>query len=338
MSLNPFILVVACAVASLSTSAVYYRLALRYGPLALPNFRSLHQKPVPRGGGLAIALPVLLAAGAIHAFEGGSASFAMIHLVGGSVIMLLGVADDRWDLSARIRFPCQIAAAGWIVFWLGANEFFASRVPDVPVVFSVPLLVFILVWFYNAYNFIDGIDGMASTATIFIGGTMAWVLQQHGQPYLALVCALLAAGSVGFLAFNWPPARMFMGEAGSSFISYIFSAVCLESIRTEPELVWHWLLVGTFYLTDTTLTTLTRALTVPSWYRPHRSHAYQNLARIWGDHRRVLMLVLACNIFWLLPVLWLVQGWPQFAPLVTIVAYLPVAAFCTKYGPRFENK
>ena len=200
------------------------------------------------------------------------------------------------------------------------------------------VLVLALVWFYNLYNFIDGIDGLAASATIFIGVTMGVLLWLHGQPVLAGLCGFLAAASAAFLLFNWPPAKMFMGEAGSSFTSYVFSAICVESLRADPTLLWYWLLAGAVYFSDTTLTTLTRVLTVPGWYRPHRSHAYQNLARIWGNHRKVLLLVLAGNFCWVLPLLVLARLQPRLAMIVTIVAYVPITRFCFKYGPRFENK
>ena len=199
-------------------------------------------------------------------------------------------------------------------------------------------LVVTVVWFYNLYNFIDGIDGMAASATIFIGTAMGLILCLSGHYALASLCGGMAAASAAFLSLNWPPAKMFMGEAGSSFIGFVFSGVCVESLRREPALIWFWLLAGAFYFSDTTLTTSTRMLTVPGWYRPHRSHAYQNLARIWGNHRKVLFVVMAFNFLWLVPVL--VLAWVQrpYAALITLIAYLPIMVFCLKFGPLYENK
>jgi Fuc2NAc and GlcNAc transferase len=335
--MNLVLLLISCAVASLAIAAGYYRFALRYGPLAMPNYRSLHKKPVPRGAGLAIAASVLAGISVSSMLEHVSFEHWMIYVLGGAVIAVLGVADDRLDLSASVRLPCQIAAAIWIIWWLGGSELMATWFPGLPAIPLASLLVFVTVWFYNAYNFIDGIDGMAGTATIFIGATMGWVLWERGHLMLATWCGLLASGSAAFLVFNWPVAKMFMGEAGSSFISFIFSAVCLESVRADPTVLWYWLLAGAYYFADTTLTTLTRALTVRGWYRPHRSHAYQNLARIWS-HRRVLMLVLACDIFWVFPWILLLTAFPGMAAVGIVVVYLPIAGFCFMYGPRFENK
>ena len=166
-------------------------------------------------------------------------------------------------------------------------------------------------------------------------GIILWLAQQH---VLAVILGLLAVSNAGFLPFNWSPARMFMGDAGSSFISYVLSAVVVQSLWTDASLMWAWLVVCAYYICDTTLTTIVRALKVPNWYRPHRSHAYQNLARIWDNHRKVVLLVLAINVIWLTPLLLLVLKNRLYAATVTAVAYTPLVFFNLRYGPLFENK
>lgn len=199
-------------------------------------------------------------------------------------------------------------------------------------------MVCAVVWFYNLFNFVDGTDGMATVATAFISLTMGVVLWIKDQSDLVPVLGLIAVSNLGFLRYNWPPARMFMGDAGTSFVAYVLSALMWISISRDSSTLWLWLTTCTAYFADTTTTTVTRLLTVRNWYAAHRSHAYQNLARIWDSHLRILRAVLAIDLLWVVPLVGMVVLFPSRAPLLTALAYLPVIAACYRYGPRFENK
>ena len=324
---------------SIASSIAYYKLASVYGPYAVPNFRSLHQKVIPRGAGLAVAFTALLGYLYLYFDHGLTVSQVMVYVVGGVVVAAMGAADDRLDISARYRMPFQFLMAGWICYWLRglAPIDLGFAVVDLGYFGHVALFVS-LIWFYNIYNFIDGIDGMASSATIFICGAIGAVLFFQQAPVLGLILTLLGVSSAGFLVFNWPPARMFLGDTGSSFMGYILSAVFVESLWHNAAGLWSWLIIGGFYFTDTTLTTTVRILTVPGWYRPHRSHAYQNLARVWNSHRKVVLLVMAINILWVIPLLLLALKYEAWAIGVTVLVYVPLIALCLKYGPLFANK
>jgi Fuc2NAc and GlcNAc transferase len=332
-------LIIVTLTLSLVSSGVYLRFASKHGPYATPNYRSLHQKVIPRGAGLATAFTALLSYLYLYFNHGLATPQLMVYVIGGIVVMAMGAADDRLDISARYRMPFQILTAGWVCYWLGglAPVDLSFAVVNLGM-FGHVALVLALVWFYNLYNFIDGIDGMASSATIFICGAMGAVLFFQGESTLGMILALLGISSIGFLAFNWPPARMFLGEAGSSFMGCIISAVFVESLWRNAASLWAWLIIGGFYFADTTLTTVVRLLKVPGWYLPHRSHAYQNLARVWNSHRRVLLLVMAINFFWLLPLLVLSLHFASWAVGLTVLAYVPLAVFCLKYGPLYANK
>ena len=335
----PFWLLSFALAVSLLCSYGYLKFARKHGPYATPNFRSLHSKVVPRGGGLALAAATVAAC--VAAYGAGLLQWCqlLVYGVGGVVVTLMGAADDRLDLKARYRMPFQCLSAAWVCYSFGglAPLDMGFGFVDWGLAGHVALIV-ALVWFYNLYNFIDGIDGMASTATIFICTTMGVVLWMRGQPALAGVLGILGFASAGFLVFNLPPAKMFLGDAGSSLIGYILSAVVVESLWSGPANLWSWLIVGCCYFADTTLTMLVRLLKVPGWYRPHRSHAYQNLARVWNSHRRVLLLVMAINFLWLLPLLVVSLHFASWAIGLTVLAYIPIAIICLKYGPLYANK
>jgi Fuc2NAc and GlcNAc transferase len=263
----------------------------------------------------------------------------LVYIPGGAIVAAAGAVDDRLDVPARYRLPIQVLAAGWVCFWLGGLPALDLGFATISLGWLGHLgLLVACVWFYNLYNFIDGIDGMASSATLFICLAMGIILCRAQQQVLAIILGLLAVSNAGFLAFNWAPAKMFMGDAGSSFMGYIISAVFVESLWHNAASIWSWLIVGGFYFADTTLTTVVRLLTVPGWYRPHRSHAYQNLARVWNSHRSVVLLVLAIDFLWVVPLLLLSLKYEAWAIGVTLLAYVPLAMFCLKYGPLYANK
>jgi len=337
--MDSLVLIIVTLILSLAASGIYLRFASKHGPYATPNYRSLHQKVIPRGAGLAVAFAALLGYLYLY-FDGGlTTSQLMVYVVGGVLVAAMGAADDRLDIRARYRMPFQFLTAGWICYWFGGltpidmNHAVLDLGP-----FGHAALVVVLVWFYNLYNFIDGIDGMASSATVFICAAMGVILFSQDELTLGMILALLGVSSAAFLLFNWPPARMFLGDAGSSFMAYILSAVFVESLWRDSAVIWAWLIAGGFYFADTTLTTTVRLLTVPGWYRPHRSHAYQNLARVWNSHLRVLLLVMSINLLWVIPMLLLALKYETWAIGITVLAYIPLAGFCLKYGPRFANK
>lgn len=315
-------------------SFVYLRFAMVHGPIAVPNHRSLHRQPIPKGAGVALALASLVCMAAL-AVRGRLDWRSMnLFVVGGFAVTLAGVADDRLDIPPRFRLLVQLLSIAWICAWLGEVPplYFgaASFHLGLP---GLVLLVAACTWFFNLYNFVDGTDGMAGSATAFIGGTMSVVMVGARQYDLAAILAVIAAASIGFLCFNWPPARMFMGEAGTAFISYVLVSVILVSLSREAVSLWIWLIVFAFYFSDTTTTTIIRAVTVRHFYKGHRSHAYQNLARIWESHLRILTLVLVIDLFWVAPAVALALHRPDIAGLVTAVVYAPLVAFALRFGP-----
>ena len=339
MRLSYSILLAGVFIIALAGAALYFRIASVYGPYANPNYRSLHQRVTPRGGGIVIAASVLGVLLWLYCHGVLGLRSFLVFFAGGCVVGAAGFADDRFDIKPKYRLVLHFLAASWIAVWFGGLPPIDFGFTQINLgVFGHTLLVLACLWFYNLYNFIDGIDAMASAATIFIGVAMGLVMAIQGQSDLALILGSLAVASIGFLMFNWPPAKMFLGDSGSSFISYILSAVMLASLARNAASIWVWLIVFAYYFSDTTSTTLVRALTLSGWYLPHRSHAYQNLARVWDNHLRMVLIVMAINLFWLLPIAIFAFRNPPYAPLATLIAYVPVTLFCLKYGPLFENQ
>lgn len=265
------------------------------------------------------------------------ASF-VIFFAGGMVVSLVGFADDRFDLPAISRLIVQLGAAVWILFWFGGVPALGFGATNVDLgwlgdVLAVPAMV----WFFNLFNFMDGIDGMATSGTLYVTGAATIILLVNGDQELALLSALMCVAAAGFVYFNWPPAKVFLGDAGSSFFSYTIAALIIGSLWTDGMSLWTWLILLGYFVVDTTITLLIRVATVKGWYRAHRSHAYQNLARIWADHLKVVRLVLVIEVFWLLPLALLSAWMHELAPLITAVAFAPIVVFVIRNGPLRED-
>ncbi|MEQ8859211.1 MAG: glycosyl transferase [Pseudomonadales bacterium] len=262
----------------------------RWGVLAHPNARSLHDAPQPTAGGVAFVVPLLAYLGWLGA-QG--ASIALVLCAAAALIAVVGLVDDLRELSARARLAAH-ALAALAVVW--------AVLPGAP----WPLLAlaaFALVWHINLYNFMDGIDGIAGAqALVFLVGAQ---IVGAGLPGWSGDLTWLASGTLlAFLVFNFPPSRLFMGDVGSGFLGLLTGALALllwqqQSLPLPAALI---LLAG-FWL-DATYTLIVRATTGQAFTQAHRSHLYQKLAAKRG-HLWTTVGFLGYAIFWLLPLAWM---------------------------------
>jgi Fuc2NAc and GlcNAc transferase len=189
-----------------------------------------------------------------------------------------------------------------------------------------------LVWLLNLYNFMDGIDGIAAAETVSVAGSAAVLLMAAGEWEIAVWLACLAFSSAGFLFWNWPPARIFMGDVGSGFLGYELGVCALLTASAGWLSIWTWIILLGAFLTDASVTVLRRMLRGDRWYAAHRSHAYQHAARRWGGHRKVTLAVIIVDLAWLLPLAVLSESFPHAAPWLVLVAILPLAGLALALG------
>jgi Fuc2NAc and GlcNAc transferase len=190
-----------------------------------------------------------------------------------------------------------------------------------------------VVWFLNLFNFMDGIDGLAISEAIFMSFGAGALAALNGAP-VGVVLAMLALGAacLGFLPLNWPPARVFMGDAGSGFLGYLLGIFALATIVAGTLSVWTWILLSGTFLIDATATLVRRWVRGESVHQAHRSHAYQQLARKWKSHRRVTLLYGAVNLFWLLPLAWLSTRWSAWAAPLAVLGTAPLFVAARRLG------
>ncbi len=305
MSISVVLVVV--AIASLSLTWAVRRYALAASVLDIPNARSSHTQPTPRGGGVAIVLSFLVALPLLAwlAGLGWSAVWAMVG--GGGLIALVGFLDDHGHIAARWRLLAHFSGAVWALAWLGGAAPFTvfGATFDLGWI-GHGLAVFYLVWLLNLFNFMDGIDGIAGVEAVTTCASGALLYAVLGRSDQALIPLLLAIASAGFLYWNFPPAKIFMGDAGSGFLGLMLGVLSLQAAWVSPPLFWAWLILMAVFIVDATWTLLRRLVRGDKVYEAHRSHAYQYAARLHGRHLPITLAVLLINLGWLLPLALLV--------------------------------
>jgi Fuc2NAc and GlcNAc transferase len=259
-----------------------------------------------------------------------------ILLGSGGIVAAIGFLDDRHSLPAIVRFGAHALAACLFVFALGAVP--ESALTDFGVHdpwIGACLVIVALIWSTNLFNFMDGIDGIAGSEAIFIGGAGAYFISMHpANPGLCLAMACLCAASGGFLAWNWPRARIFMGDVGSGFLGFTLPMLALVASWRMTIPLQVWVILFGLFAVDATVTLLRRMARGDRWFEAHRLHGYQHLARRWKDHLPVTVLFSAINLLWLLPWAWCAAKFPQHATLCLCLAWSPliVLAFIVGSG------
>lgn len=289
----------ALLVAAMSSWLLGRRLARAGGRfLDKPNQRSLHEIPVPRGGGLGILLGLAL-------------SLPMLPHLPGTIWWLVGLTlalgafsflDDLYHLSPLVRFllqggvaalavgqglwPAQISLPGVVLVW--------------PVTIEMGFAWLFLVWMTNLYNFMDGMDGFAGGMALIGFATLAVLGGMGGDPVFALLCFVVASASAGFLWFNFPPARLFMGDVGSTALGFLAAGMIMWADRSGLFPLWVGILVFSPFVVDATVTLVRRLLRGERIWEAHRSHYYQRLVRMgWGHRKTVLWeygLMVLCGL------------------------------------------
>lgn len=320
--------IVAAGVLSWTLTRYFLSFALDRGIMDIPNGRSLHITPKPRAGGVSFfaiftsAVVILLSLHFLSLRE-------TLALACGIPIATVGYWDDQAGLTPVVRIVVHIAAAALAVFCLdglGPVRFHVGVAVYLPTAAVAVLAVCSLVWLTNLTNFMDGIDGIASVEAITTAG-ICGILIVHRSGFLgvAILFFVLAAAVAGFLPWNWPPAKIYMGDVGSGFLGFTLGVLAYMAILHHQLPLWPPLVLYGVFVTDTTWTLCRRVLRGERWYAAHRTHAFQNAAVRWG-HRNVTLSLAAMNVVWLAPCAVLADIWPSWGPLLLVCAWAPLVA------------
>ncbi len=298
MTLDAFYLHLAFALGLFGATVLATRIVIRFGVLDEPNQRSSHERPTPSGGGIAIVASFAAGFVAILVVSD-EARLSAFHLIGfgaaAVAIAAVGYADDLMFLKTfKIKLAAQIGAA--LLLTLFGIVVTRVSVPGIGAVdlgwVGYPLTILWVVTLTNVFNFMDGLDGLAGGTAVIVASFMCAVTFLEGSFFVYIMCYVIAASAAGFLIFNFPPARLFMGDVGSQFLGFAFAALAVvaaevdasrTSLLVAPLLFFH-------FLFDVFFTLVRRALCGENITKAHRSHLYQLLNRSGTSHRAITLL------------------------------------------------
>ncbi len=302
---------------------VYARRALL---LDIPNERSSHRAPTPRGGGVAMVLAWVAAVTTLWMWGLIPHPWLVAWIVGGLAVAAVGWRDDHRSVGPATRLLVHTAAASWAVLWMGGLpqiDLGLATVSLGPIGALLPVLG--IVWLTNLYNFMDGIDGLAATQAVGTSAVAGAILWAAGADALAAACLVMAAASAGFLFWNWPPAKVFMGDVGSGWLGFSFGTLIIAGEQTGALPAAVWVVLLSVFIWDATFTLLARITRGERWYNAHRCHAYQRAVEGGMSHLGVTMAVLMLDIFWFWPAACLAWAEPALLPGVLAATMLSCA-------------
>ncbi|NMZ11765.1 glycosyltransferase family 4 protein [Pseudomonas proteolytica] len=309
------------------------RYALKNNLIDLPNGRSSHLVPTPRGGGGAIVFSFLVFLPLLFGVDVLSFDAFMALFGAGLLVAIVGFLDDHGHIAARWRLLCHFTAAGWALMWtqgLPPLEGFGFTV-DLGW-FGNILAAFYLVWLLNLYNFMDGIDGLASVEaiTVCLGAALLHWLSAPSD--VAWTPLLLCFSVAGFCYWNFPKAKIFMGDASSGFLGITLGILAIQDGWVSSDLFWGWLILLGVFIVDATFTLARRLLRGDKAYEAHRSHAYQFASRELKSHISVTIGVGLINVLWLLPIAYLVVSKQIDGAVALLIAYVPLALLAFRFN------
>ena len=257
--------------------------------VAVVNERSSHSTPTPHGGGIALSITWFLGLFYLY-FIGEIESNLFYALLFGAVISIVSFFDDIYELSPKLRLLIQSLVAFFGLYYLGGFETLTVGIFDI----SNPILTnifafFMIIWFINLYNFLDGINGYAGSQAVFLA--VAGFVLFGGNYFLVLAMAVL-----GFLYWNWNKAKIFMGDVGSTLLGYNIAIFTIYYANQEPSNFWIWIILFGIFWFDATLTLLRRKRNKEKLSEAHKKHAYQRLTQSGWSHYKVTNWSIIINI------------------------------------------
>lgn len=309
------------------------RYALAKQLLDIPNHRSSHVAPTPRGGGVAFVLVFLVSIVCLMSthkltWSGGFGLLSALFFTAA-----LGFWDDKKSLPARWRLLGHVLVSAAVLQSVAPIPAISFFYWTIPFGYGLATIIFFyLIWMLNLYNFMDGIDGLAGSEALMVCLSMAVIYWLTGYYASMIILMVLAATMGGFLFWNFPPARIFMGDAGSGFLGLILAIFSLQSTHLNTHFIWSWLILLGFFIVDATVTLLTRFANKKGVFQAHCSHAYQNAARLFSSHLPVTMGVMLINLVWLFPLALLVGLGHINGSIGLLIAYLPVLILVLQFN------
>jgi len=308
-----------------------------------PSARCAHTVPTPHGGGIAIAIASIALAVMFAVLDWAPDTSVMAFVCLGLTMLVVGVWDDFGDVSAKLRLCLHFVVVGvglWSVPVLPTFSLFGYSIDSSSLYLVWPVLLIAWVWLINLYNFMDGIDGLAGVQALVLFGGMALNFWFMGFTDWAWICLFMLAVLLGFMVWNWPPAKIFMGDGGSGFLGFVIGFLMLLSASQTHVSMWSWIIILTLFVADATTTLVTRLYTGQNPLQAHNLHAYQKLARRCASHLPVTVGYALVMILVLVPVSAAANLYPHSGPFLFAAVFSVACGFMHWVGagrPEIAN-
>jgi len=267
----------------------FYRyLALRHKVLDIPNERSSHQIPTPKGGGLAIVVTWYIGITCLY-YLGDLNANLYLALMSGIIIAIVSYVDDLIELKPSVRLAVHLISAGLAIFFLeGIKPLHLGKFEVAQMILLIPLVLFGIIWFVNLFNFLDGIDGYASLEASTIALIMFLITGN-------IICLILLVSTLGFLSWNWPKARIFMGDVGSTQLGFVLVVLGLYFHNESALSLTQWIMLTSLFWFDATLTLFRRWRNGEKLSIAHRKHIYQRAVQSGLSHQKTILFSALIN-------------------------------------------
>ena len=304
--------------------------AIKKNVIDIPNERSSHEVPTPRGGGVSVVITFLCGLILFESLGYVSLKFTALFFTAGLMVALVGWFDDRGHISARWRLLVHFCSASVVVYACNGLPVLFYFGWDFSLGWVGHILsVIALVWILNLYNFMDGIDGLAGGQAVISTAVIGMIIfSVYEQSVFANLHWLFTACCFGFLFWNFPSAKIFMGDSGSGFIGVILGGFLLLSSHVDQSLFWAWLIMLAVFITDASYTLIVRFFSRAKIHDAHCNHAYQHASRKLKSHKIVTLSVYIINIVWLAPIALSVSMYKIDGLFGLIIAVVPMLFFC----------
>tara|TARA_B100001996_G_C18620955_1_gene577697 strand:+ start:267 stop:1292 length:1026 start_codon:yes stop_codon:yes gene_type:complete len=321
--INLLILSLVYVITSFIITLLVLKISIKNNLFDIPNSRSSHTIPKPKGGGIGIIIPLATTVLILFSNEMISVEITKSIVIGLIFITTIGLIDDYHNLSASIRIIAYLVGSGFSLHLIGGLEFVSINentfyLGNIGYFFGVIFLV----WLTNLYNFMDGTDGFAAIQTICVSlfCFFLFFLSENLPFYIIMLC--MASTTIGFLYWNWAPAKIFMGDAGSCTIGFLFGLFCIYTENEEIISITVWAILLAPFIGDATFTLLKRIANSARWYEAHNSHAYQKLYQHGFSHNQLALGLFAANIFLIWPLGYFAYTYEKYELLMLVLTYI----------------
>lgn len=244
------------------------------------------------------------------------------------LIAALGISDDLFNLNVGIRLTIQFLLAGLGVYFIGVDNEWPQSVQ----LLATGIMILFIVWMTNLYNFMDGINGLAALEAISVCVGMAFIYWvQTANTDVIYLLIIITASTCGFLFWNFPTAKLFMGDAGSLFLGLSLGLLAIGSLTEDFRIFSAWLIMLGVFIVDATYTLLYRLVTRQAVHQAHRTHTYQKIAVKFNSHTYATLTIVAINLIWLLPIAIAVTTTQLHFGAALAIAYAPLLLICYKF-------